>query len=170
LRERMRRRAGPIRVRLESLTYTFLFAVAVSWITNYQDLGHGSLEPAIMVRVGFISSRRTRSTGAFLSMLYNCSPDARFRCFRALARAARMARIYARAEFSVTGVTPLCDNDLSVIPGNHLASRAGNPRRKLRLAPPASTRFPAFAGSDRRAHSRGAKRAVTLSQPCGITT
>jgi hypothetical protein len=77
----MRRRAGPIRVRLESLTYTFLFAVAVSWITNYQDLGHGSLEPAIMVRVGFISSRRTRSTGAFLSMLYNCSPDARFRWF-----------------------------------------------------------------------------------------
>jgi hypothetical protein len=36
-----------------------------------------------------------------------------------------MARIYARAKFSVTGVTPLCDNELSVILRNLAASRAG---------------------------------------------
>jgi hypothetical protein len=37
-----------------------------------------------------------------------------------------MARIYARAKFSVTGVTSLCDYNLSVILGNLLASRAGH--------------------------------------------
>ncbi len=52
-----------------------------------------------------------------------------------------MASIYVRAKFSVTGVTPLCDKQLSVILGNLVASRAHWPadilfRVNFRAHPP----------------------------------
>jgi hypothetical protein len=69
-----------------------------------------------------------------------------------------MARVYAGAKFSVTGVTALCDNKLGVLLRNIVASRAGNPRRTLRLAQRARTPSRPFAGSERRAHSRGGQK------------
>jgi hypothetical protein len=44
--------------------------------------------------------------------------------FSARAAAARMARIYARVNFGVTGVTTLCGKNLRVILRNPVASRA----------------------------------------------